>query len=54
MVQFGGWGGVCDDLWDDADAKVVCRQLGLTGGKARRRMKIGASGAIWMASVQCR
>ena len=48
------WGTVCDDRFTADDAKVVCRQLGLTGGAAHTRAAFGAgTGTIWMDDVQC-
>ena len=53
--HLGTWGTVCDDLWEDADARVVCRELGFTGGQALDDNEFGSgSGQIWLDSVECR
>ena len=51
------WGTVCDDGWDNNDAKVVCRQLGYdvsrSGTFTSHQSWGGGSGSIWMDDVTC-
>jgi len=51
----GQWGTVCDDRFEDIDAQVVCRQLGLYGGRVERTSLYGPgnSGMIWLDEVAC-
>ncbi|XP_056441951.1 neurotrypsin [Gadus chalcogrammus] len=51
----GQWGSVCDDQWDDRDAEVVCRQLGLSGiPRAWGQARFGeGSGRMWLDEVRC-
>ncbi|KAJ8032434.1 Deleted in malignant brain tumors 1 protein [Holothuria leucospilota] len=51
----GQWGTICDDSWDDNDATVVCRQLGLgIAGTAVCCAELGEGvDAIWLSHVNC-
>ncbi|NWI88946.1 NETR protein, partial [Pitta sordida] len=55
VYHAGKWGTICDDQWDDRDAEVVCRQLGLRGNpKALSWAHFGqGSGPILLDEVQC-
>ena len=48
------WGTVCDDIWDDNDATVICKQLGYSRGSARVSAYFGeGSGLILLDNVNC-
>ncbi|XP_062612840.1 scavenger receptor cysteine-rich type 1 protein M130-like [Saccostrea cucullata] len=50
----GSWGTICDDDWDNNDARVVCRMLGRSGGTAVDEASYGeGSGQIWLDDVNC-
>uniref|UniRef100_A0A2K6GL16 Neurotrypsin n=1 Tax=Propithecus coquereli TaxID=379532 RepID=A0A2K6GL16_PROCO len=55
LYRAGQWGTVCDDQWDDADAEVICRQLGLSGiAKAWSQAYFGeGSGPVVLDEVRC-
>jgi len=55
MYYNGGWGTICDDLWDNLDAGVVCRQLGFGSyGTALTGTSVpDGSGSIWLDDVKC-
>uniref|UniRef100_A0A671X1Y4 Neurotrypsin n=1 Tax=Sparus aurata TaxID=8175 RepID=A0A671X1Y4_SPAAU len=55
VFHAGQWGSICDDQWDDNDAEVVCRQLGLSGvAKAWGQAHFGkGSNRVWLDEVRC-
>ena len=55
-VNYGGeWGTVCDDGWDNTDARVVCRQLGFVSSAIPYGSAYfgQGSGPIILANVTC-
>ena len=54
VLRGGVWGTVCDDDFDDSDAYVICRQLGFSGGVARKGAHFGpGEGNIFLSGLDC-
>ena len=48
------WRAVCDDDWDIEDGKIVCRQLGYTGGIIAVGVQgIALSNEFWLDDLNC-
>ncbi|XP_063954844.1 deleted in malignant brain tumors 1 protein-like isoform X2 [Lytechinus pictus] len=58
VLHNGQWGTVCEDLWEQTNADVVCRMLGYEGADAQYSTRdmwwiSGGSGPILMDNVIC-
>ncbi|XP_041463290.1 CUB and sushi domain-containing protein 1-like [Lytechinus variegatus] len=58
VLHNGQWGTVCEDLWEQTDADIVCRMLGYEGADAQYSTHdmwwiSGGSGPILMDNVIC-
>ena len=54
VLSNGVWGTVCDDSFDDNDAQVFCRMLGLQGGVAHSYAAFGqGTGQILLDDLYC-
>ena len=49
----GRWRTVCDDYFDDADARVICYMLGYIDGQFIGNRYGAGRGTIWLDNVQC-
>ncbi|XP_048257946.1 uncharacterized protein LOC124119031 [Haliotis rufescens] len=50
VYHSGRWGTVCDDLFGQVEASVVCRRLGYQGGKV---IDTNSTIPMWLDNVQC-
>ncbi|CAC5424581.1 unnamed protein product [Mytilus coruscus] len=51
---YGEWGTICDDLFDNIDASVACKQLGYCTGTVLKSQTVAdGNGTIWLRNVGC-
>ncbi|XP_063436014.1 scavenger receptor cysteine-rich type 1 protein M160-like [Mytilus trossulus] len=53
IFKYGTWGTVCANDFDDADARVACRQLGYSNGTSVGDTVLSGTGDIWKTNVRC-
>ncbi|XP_070175763.1 scavenger receptor cysteine-rich domain-containing protein DMBT1-like [Littorina saxatilis] len=56
LLVNGTWGTICDDGWDDQDARVVCRQLGYDPSQATAYTSAffqQGYGPVYLTNVNC-
>ncbi|XP_028407342.1 deleted in malignant brain tumors 1 protein-like [Dendronephthya gigantea] len=56
VFYHGYWGPICEFIWDDEGAKVVCRQLGYDPDDAKTLdfdLAAPSTGPLWLARVLC-
>ncbi|CAG2246803.1 HMCN [Mytilus edulis] len=53
IYYYGEWGTVCDDEFDNNDAKVVCRQLGYSNGVSLGNAVDDGTGTIMLDDIEC-
>ncbi|XP_071170255.1 scavenger receptor cysteine-rich domain-containing protein DMBT1-like [Mytilus edulis] len=54
VSQYGIRGTVCQDGWDDNDAKVICHQNGYLNGQTFGTLKLLSQiDPIWLSNVEC-
>lgn len=55
VEQYGVYGTICLDGWDDKDADVVCRSRGFNGGKSFGTTQTYTRyDPIWLTGVDCK
>lgn len=55
-IAYGGvWGTVCNDVFNGLEASIVCRQLGMSGGRVLTSSEYSTAygGPIWLDNVKC-